>query len=445
MLERYKTSRHAQVTTVFMMFIIMLIFNILTKRVADDFMYVYSFVTDLPLDSLGSIIESLIQHGKEGNGRYFAHFFACVFLILPDIVFDLVNSAIFVSAIYIIYRIANGKRETDNILLAGIFGFIWLFQLDFGQVCLWLDGSCNYLFGVFFGLLFILPYINSLKCGKNLHPALIIPHITVAIILGGYLEPLSVGFIAAAAALLAADLFYFKNLRSLALIPAGLGSLFGLAIMAFAPGEITNKLSGFHLLETLAVIGVSLLVIASITPIIILYVILFRRALAEGVDKRILITSLIIAGSAMISNLIMLIATYYPLRCSVAVVFMSILATSILWGSIKNHDFGIRGITLGKAFCIVLSFAIICGAVDISFTYATVEAHEEMIKEAIENGEDEIELFVPIPITRYNAMRGLMYLDTSGEGDWPDKFLARYYGIGKITGRNRLLELLEIE
>ncbi len=445
MLERYKTSRRGHLTTLFVMFAIMLIFNILTKRVADDFMYIYSFVDDKRLDSLGAIIESLIQHGKEGNGRYFAHFFACVFLVLPDIVFDLVNSAIFVAVVYMIYKIAHGKREVDNIFLCGIFGLIWLFQLDFGQVCLWLDGSCNYLFGVFFGLLFILPYLRSVKDGKNLHPVLIIPHIAVAVILGGYLEPLSVGFIAAAALLLAADLFYFKNLRSLTLIPAGIGSLFGLAIMAFAPGEITNKLSGFQFLETLAVIGVSLLVLAAVSPIIILYVVLFKRARAEGVDKRILITSLIIAAGALISNLIMLIATYYPLRCSVAVVFMSILATAILWCNVENRDFGKFGSKLARAFCIVLAAAMLLGAIDVSITYATVTEHEEMIEEAIENGEDEIELSVPIAVTRYNAMRGLMYLDTSGKGNWPDKFLARYYGIGKITGRNALLEFLGLE
>lgn len=440
MLERYRISKRAHIATLFSMFLVMLLFNVLTQRFADDYMYLYSFVTDEKLSSLSSIIESLIQHGKEGNGRYFAHFFACVFLILPDIVFDLVNSAVFVSVIYIMYRIANGKNGVNNSLLIAIFGLIWLFQLDFGQVCLWLDGSCNYLFGVFFGLLFLLPYIRSVKDKKNTHPLLLLLHLPISLILGGYLEPLSVGFIAAAGLFLIADLFCFKNLRALALIPSMLAAFLGLAIMALAPGEITNKLSGFGLLETLAVIGVALLVLASVTPLIILFVVLYRRARSEGADRRITLSALIIAAGALASNTVMLIATYYPLRCSVAVIFLTVLAVSMLFGAVKNKSFGRYSMRIRKVFTVVLLLALLTAAVDNAFTYAAIEEHEDIIAEAKENGENTVELYNPIAVTRYNGVRFLIYLDTEGADKWPNNFYAKYYGLDGATGRSLLKE-----
>jgi hypothetical protein len=260
----------------------------------------------------------------------------------------------------------------------------------------------------------------------------------VSVILGGYLEPLSVGFIASACLFFAAELFFFKNKRALLFIPSLLSAFLGLAIMAFAPGEITNKLSGFAFLETLAVIGVSLLVLAAVSPLIIAYVIFFRRASAEGVDKRIILTSLIIAAGALASNTIMLIATYYPLRCSVAVVFMSILAVAILYGSLENRDFGKYTHLAHKLLTVFLCAALITAATDNAFTYAQIDTHMEIIDEAKAEGEREITLYTPIAITRYNATRFLLYLDT--EGDWPNSFFAKYYGFDNVYARSYLKE-----
>lgn len=443
MLQRFKTSRRATVATLLVMFLVMLLFNALTQMIADDYMYSFSFVTDERLDSIPSVIESLIQHGKEGNGRYFAHFFACVFLMAPAIVFDTVNSAVFVAVVYMIYRLSSKRDKTNNYLLVGIFGLIFIFQLDFGQVCLWLDGSCNYSFGVFFGLIFIYPFILSLRDKKAMSPLLLIPHMAVSVILGGYLEPLSVGFIFSACLFLAADLFYFKNRRAFIFVPSVISSFGGLALMALAPGEITNKLSGFQLIETLAVIGVSILVLLAISPIIVAYVFFFRRAVSEGVDRRIILTSLIIAAGALASNTIMLIATYYPLRCSVAVVFMSILATGILYGSLKNRDFGKAGKIACRALTLLLCLVLITGALDNAFTYSAIKEHEEIIEQAKQMGESEVTLYNPIAITRYNAARFLIYLDING--DWPNSFFADYYGLDRVYAKSYLREIFSDE
>ena len=47
--------------------------------------------------------------------------------------------------------------------------------------------TCNYLFAVFFGLLFLMPYINSVLDQKRMTPWLLLPHMAVAVLFGGYL------------------------------------------------------------------------------------------------------------------------------------------------------------------------------------------------------------------------------------------------------------------
>ncbi len=114
MFTNYKTSKRGHLATLVALFLFALAYNILTVRIADDFMYSLSFATGEHLTGLSDIINSLIEHGNGVNGRYFSHFFAHFFLMLPDIVFDLVNSAIFVATIYIVYAFCNRGKETNN-------------------------------------------------------------------------------------------------------------------------------------------------------------------------------------------------------------------------------------------------------------------------------------------------------------------------------------------
>ncbi len=441
MLKNFKTSQRAHFLTLGAMFLIMLIFNVLTKRIADDFMYSLSFATGRHLDGFQDIVNSLVVHGQGVNGRYFAHFFAHVFLTLPDFVFDLVNAAVFVATVYIVYRVCNAGNKTNNVFLVGIFGAVWLFEQEFGQINLWLDGSCNYLFGVFFGLLYIIPYINSLLHKKAMPLWLILPHMLVSVLLGGYLEPLTVGFGCMAGLFTLTDLFYFKNKRALRLIPSLLSSAIGLYIMVSAPAERVNKLSEFSFTNLFETVGVSLFVLASIFPIIWLYIILFKRAQRENTDRRVLITSGILAIGALISNFILLIAKHYPLRCSVSFVFLSIFATALLYGNVKDLTFGKKAQKIGKLFAVALGLALIVGLAENVNTFVALQKNERIIAQSLERGEKDVELYVPITFTKYNGLNGLIYLDTESSQNWPNFYFADYYGLDTVIGKNKMEEL----
>ena len=65
---------------------------------------------------------SLVAHGEKLNGRYAAHFFAHLFLMLPGWVFDIVNSLVFVLQVFIVTQIATYKKERSNLLSLFLFG-----------------------------------------------------------------------------------------------------------------------------------------------------------------------------------------------------------------------------------------------------------------------------------------------------------------------------------
>ena len=440
MLEKYRHSKRGEYITLAVMTAIMLVFNLLTKRLADDYEYYFSFATGEPITTLSELIDSIIMHGKYLNGRYFSHFCAQLFLSLPDIVFDLVNTAVFMLTVYIPYRLSR-RGACDNLLLVGIFSAIWLFEWDFGQINLWCDGACNYLFALLFGLIFILPFIFYFRDGKLMSPVLFPLHIAVAFLLGGWLEPVSVGFIASAVFFVAVDIILFKGRRSLAFIPSILAGGGGFLLMSLAPAQITNKLSEFSFINMLATFGVALLIALSTFPLIILYIKLLKRAKEEKTDGRKVLTSVIIAAGALCANFVMVFAKYYALRCSVGYVFMLIFAVALLFGSVENTEFGKTSKKVYKLFAAAMALALVIGLADNVATFITITENEAIIAEAKASGEVEITLRSPVGFTKYNAKLGIKYLD-SERNYWPNRHFAKYHGLEGATGINPLRELL---
>ena len=434
MIHTYRTSRKGLIFALVLLFLFMLVLNTMTPMLADDFQYYYGFHDLKPIDSIESIIPSMIAHGKQINGRYFAHGLVQLFLMLPPLLFDIVNAAVFVATIYLAYHVCNKGKKTDTLFFLSFFGAYWLFQWNFGQTTLWLDGSVNYLFALFFSLIFILPYLYSVLYQKNIHPLLILPHMLLSVWVGGYLEMTAVGFVGTACLLLGADLFYFKNRRSLLLLPSILCALFGFGIMALAPAQIANKLSDFSILNLLSTLGMALLVFASLIPLIILFIALLIKHLKENTHKRRILSAIAVALGAIASNLVLVFAKYYSLRCSICCVFLTTLAVGILWGT-EEHRLPTKRLRLWlKIFSAALLLAIVVGTVDIGMTLYKVQENEQIIAEALDNGESEITLECPVPITKYNALMGLRYLSIDDTDPWPNPFLARYYGIEQLHG-----------
>lgn len=164
-LERLNRSGLITGLILLLIFGILLLCNCKTRMVADDYAYCFGFDDGQRIESLADCARSMAAHRQWMNGRILAHFLVQLFLLLPPGLFKIANSLVFTAVIVLLFRLAGGER--NNLLLAGIFGCVWIFMPAFGQVILWLDGAVNYLWSAFFSLILLSLYAKDFMGGKD--------------------------------------------------------------------------------------------------------------------------------------------------------------------------------------------------------------------------------------------------------------------------------------
>lgn len=137
--------------------------NHFTFYTTDDYNYMYSLVDENRITNIFQIFPSLYVHAMTKNGRLVAHFFVYLFLMLPPLCFDIMNAFIFTMLVLVLYHYAKPSGCCNIVLFWIIFVTICYSTGVFGQVYLWLDGSCNYLWAVVSMLLYLSPFIKILK------------------------------------------------------------------------------------------------------------------------------------------------------------------------------------------------------------------------------------------------------------------------------------------
>ena len=91
-----------------LIFLIILVLNILTPIIADDFGYSLNLDKER-LRGLKDIINFQIVHYNYWGGRSIAHTLVQIFLYLPKGIFNILNSFCFTYLIYLIYKICKNK------------------------------------------------------------------------------------------------------------------------------------------------------------------------------------------------------------------------------------------------------------------------------------------------------------------------------------------------
>ncbi len=435
MLKGFRRSPSSTYLTCAILFLLMLAANLLTPLTSDDYTYCFSFDEGGErIESIGDILPSLMAHGKYMNGRYTAHFFAQLFLLLPSFVFDVVNSLVFVGLIFVIYKIATKESGTNNFLFVFLFGMTWLCQSDFGQVNLWLDGACNYLWALFFGILFVYPYISYVLYGERLKAFLLPPFFVVAFISGSFMENISPAFILVGALSVFASTLILKRKVRYEQIIGIILSLMGFILMMSAPGEWANKATDGTATSLLTTLLVALGVLASLAvPIIVCIILLKRRITLHGWrDAKVLTVCILLIG-ALASNFALVLAAYYPLRCSAGCTTMLLFALTLLLSDVKVVPSG-RLRTLCALLAVAIALSIAVGMTDITRTYVLCKENERTVLEAKERGEGEVAILNIRPYTKYSALYLLKYIDTESPDGWPNASMAKYYEMERIYG-----------
>lgn len=427
-------SKKITVWILALIFVLMLGCNYYTEEIADDFSYHFSWYKSSVIDSFDDLFLSMGIHWLKTNGRVVAHFLVHIFELLPKGIFNVVNSLLFTAMIAMIYHISSGAKR-NNALLLTIFGATWIFTPAFGQVFLWLDGSCNYLWGMMFGLVYLLPFVQDFLYDRPVRSKRMQAAIVVfAVFMGAYSENGSAAFIFMSALIqLARVVLQGKpwtrwGLASLATACAGYFP------MVLAPGTVTNKggnwslqylrenfinaLEQYRLLELLLIAFCVTLVLASMNQA--------RR-------ERICLAVICFLGS-VVANFMMTAAAYYPERSMLFSTMLLILADGILFAEL--FDGGQKALVASASAVIALYtvFFLIIGLNDIYVTGSHLKANEAYIISCREQGTMDVRVPMLRGETKYSALNGLMYLSTEATDVWPNKSMARFFEVDTIIG-----------
>ncbi len=431
---KLKNSKAITVLIIAIIAVLMLFSNAFTQEFADDYNYHFSWFDGERIDSVLDIFPSMGVHYTKVNGRLVAHFFVQLFEMLPKALFNIVNTALFLAMLVLMQYICVGKQR-HNIALLALFGAVWVFTPAFGQVFLWLDGSCNYLWGVVIGLLFALPFIRAFLFDKPVQSLpLNILLVVFGLFAGAYSENGSAGFIAIVILIQLAQLILQHKRLSIWGVAATVSSLIGFGLMILAPGTAKNKGGDLALTVLKENFITALEQYRKLEILLIVLCVSWVIAYMTHIRKERLVLSVIFFIGSLCSNFIMTAAAYYADRSLLFSTVMLIVSIGLLWhhiGEIKPYT------VLTASCCSVLllytAFFVCLGVEDVYTTGRKFRQNELYIEQCCEEGVQDIRIPLIESDTKYCAFNGLGYL-THDPNEWQNKSIAQYYEVNSIVG-----------
>ncbi len=438
-LLRLNRSRRAVLAAAGAIFVCLLVLNLLTPYVADDYVYLFSLRKDHPpLTGLWSVAESMYYHCFYMNGRVVSHFFGQLFMLFPKPVFDAVNALVYAGAMYLLYRVCRMDGEDNLLLFLAVCAAFWTFLPAFGQVCLWQIGSVNYLWALLWGLIYLLPFLHRFWSGGEPLPRLWqkVLFCLFALPFGMYTEITSfIAILTAAALLLLCPPMKKGTLRCWLWIPIAVG-LAGFAIMLMMPAELGAKTGSLTLgvlldnfLRSTAMLRDHCL------PLLLAWAAAFVLGLYAKLPPERLILSLVLACAAVAANYMLIVAQYYAERCLCTTVLLLVAACGLLAAGLLRTRFRIPCACAGAVLAAVFLLSFALGSADILRCHLDFRAREQTIAEYKAAGETDLVLDRIQPDTPYSAFYDLRDLATDTADTWPNSSMARYYGVDSILGR----------
>lgn len=355
-------------------FVQILFLNLLHPLYADDWFYSVIWDYDntfnsMKINSISDIFKSQYAHYFGWGGRTVAHFLAQLFIMLPPLFFDIVNSFVFIFFILLIYKIANSEKMKSNVyLLVFVMLFMWIAQPVFPSTTVWLTGSCNYLWCTFIVLLFLHPYIKlywTTAVKKERKWWEVSLFFLFGIVAGWTNENISVSVL-----VFLLSLFFLlkKSKRS---IPSwatfgGLGALIGCVLLLIAPGNRARNSStmievGESQLSFWATLQERLMLLWNaythyvlLLTLLFVVILFFKYFIQKDKNKDFYIIPILLVMMAHIAFVAMIAAPIFPPRATFGLNTFMILAIGILYA---NIDLKYKFLKLANVIVVLLAFS----------------------------------------------------------------------------------------
>lgn len=424
-----------------------LILNFLTQYCADDYSYHYNLADGTAVNTLSDIFRALYDHYFVQSGRIFPHFFAYLFLWLPKPVFNLLNAIMFLAQLILIYKMAKTETGKHNIIIfLLIFAIIWVFEPSFGQVNLWVDGSCNYLFAIVFSLLYFYSFVHEMQGSGKCSKVKMILWCFLSFLVGGYSENLSFCVIFGCILIMIwIRLVEKRKWTALSTLKIAL-ALGGYAFMIFAPSTVNKQAATFSISSYLY----------NFKEIVFSYYDEFRIPLAiwlgafviaiyAKTKREKLFLSALCVLISVCSCLMCMVAKYLSGRSMAGSLVFLVLGIAVLVYDIWETKYQISVSLVAGYMVIFTVMNLVVGCYDIVWTYNKTARREAYLKECAANGVEEVVVELIDAQTRYSASYYLPDLDSKDPTVYPNSDYEKYYGIPVILGEEKEDKQLEEE
>lgn len=434
-LKNIKLTKKQQTTIILVcIYLMMLILNLLTPILADDYSYSLS-LDDSKINSFMDIINYQWWHYFNWGGRTVAHTIAQVFLLFPKVIFSIVNPLIYICLVYLIYLHAKGNKESNPLFLLLIHLGLWFLLPVFGQTCLWVVGSCNYLWTTVIILWFLWIYRN-----KKSNPSIIklIGIFFLGILAGWTNENTSAGLIVILLGYMIVQKVFSKKEKIPKIQIVGLiGTILGFLVMILAPGNFVRTTAfqddSFFLVKIIKrAIDMTITAGNYLLPIVVILVIAISIKIYHKKKIENDVYIFLVGGLATIYS--MVLSPTFPERSWTGVIVFLLIAMFNLLYDVEKISKLYKYIIVDC--CIILSFTYITDyialGIDINNLRNTWEYRVNKIEKMDDNSKAVFDRY-----TTYNPKNpayGLSDLNTN-KNEWPNTSIAEYYGIKSIKAK----------
>ncbi len=231
----------AKMGLILLIFASILILNHSVMLSPDD--YTYSWVQGSNMERVDGI-EDCIKTGKflynNWTGRIIPHVLVGIFRNMNPLIFEVINSLVFMLFIILITKVLNKKSGFLSIL--SVFGYL-AFSMMFGEKFAWISGALNYLWPSTFMIILIYYFYNYYIGEKDLNVLEKIALILFAFITGFSHENIVfVGgsFLLCVCLFKIKDFFKFDTKKKITIVLIFIMFCLGSAATIFAPGNFSR-------------------------------------------------------------------------------------------------------------------------------------------------------------------------------------------------------------
>lgn len=412
---------------------LLLVLNLLTPMVCDDYRYCFSFATGERITSLWQIFPSLVVHGQVLNARYATHFFVKLFNLMPLICFDVVNTGMFLMLVLGICRLAQPRFRYDPALLAGVFAALVLLPPAFGQNMLWLSGACNYLWPATLLVWLLRPFLMHLQGQQqSIKPA----HAALMVLGGLLFGNCSENF--SAAGIMVMGLCILWQLLNRRRAPLWMwlttaAAAAGWLLLLLSPVEKPTGMEAGGLLGQLMdrfteMLGQWMSHVGWLAAVTI--VLMCFASLSADRDR--LAAAVVLTAASLCCHLAMILPSYVPDRVLLGPIVLQLCACAVLWPVLRE-------VTIRKLACALCAcacvFALLTATAALPQTYnrhQLAKARDALMVEAAAAGETDVTTFYILGRTRFDAFDGLIELSSDIE-NFANVAYADYFGLNTVV------------